>query len=100
MPMNTWRGRSRSAPRRMFLGMDDRTPTSAARVESTFAARAGTPRDLTNRSLARARARVNGLLSQDPRTEWFGLATLAGSAMSSLWLDASWTRVQARQLID
>jgi signal transduction histidine kinase len=84
----------------MLVGMDDRTHPSAERVEAAFAALAGTSRELTTEALARARARVNGLLSPDPRTDWFGLATLAGSALSSLWIDAGWTRVQARQLID
>jgi signal transduction histidine kinase len=40
---------------------------------------------------------VTGLLEGE--TETFALATLAGSALSTLWLDAGWTRAQARDLI-
>src|SRR5262245_26615947 len=81
----------------MFTGMDDRTSASAARVETTLTDLAGTSSALTTEALARARARVNGLLT--PETESFALAILAGSAMSTLWLDAGWSRAQARRLI-
>src|SRR4051812_17523058 len=82
----------------MFSGMDDRTSVSAARVEATLSDLAGTPSALTTEALTRARARASGLLSA--QTESFGLATLAGTAMSTLWLDAGWSRAQARRLID
>jgi len=80
--------------------MEDRTSASATRVDTAFDELAGTPPELTTEALARARVRANGLLSPDPRTGWFGLAMLAGSAMSALWLDAAWTPEQARRLID
>src|SRR4029079_18780303 len=85
------------APRRMFSGMDDQTSVSAARVEATLGDLAGTSSAVTTEALGRARARVTGLLSA--QTESFGLATLAGSAMSTLWLDAGWSRGQVRRLI-
>jgi signal transduction histidine kinase len=84
----------------MFFGMEDQLSASAARVESTFHDGAGTPSELTAQAIARARVRTNGLLTPDPRTEWFGLATLAGSIMSALWLDASWAPQRARRLVD
>jgi signal transduction histidine kinase len=83
----------------MFSGMDDRTSAAAADVESTFRERAGTHASLTDEAITRARVRVNGLLSDDPLTAPFGLATLAGSIMSALWLDAGWAPAQARELI-
>src|SRR4029079_10655215 len=83
------------APRRMFSGMDDQTSVSAARVEATLGDLAGTSSAVTTEALGRARARVTGLLSA--QTESFGLATLAGSAMSTLWLDAGWSRGEARR---
>jgi signal transduction histidine kinase len=74
--------------------MDDRTHPAPARLEAAFA---DAPTALTSEALARAHARVTGLLEGD--TETFALATLAGSALSTLWLDAGWTRAQARELI-
>src|SRR5919201_1612764 len=82
MPMNTWRGIATTD----VLGMEDRTSASATRVESALRELAGTTPELTQESLARARVRANGLLTADDKTGWFGLATLAGSAMSGLWL--------------
>jgi signal transduction histidine kinase len=83
----------------MFSGMDDRTSAASADVESTFREFAGTRPELTDDAIARARTRANGLLSPDPLTAPFGLATLAGSIMSALWLDAGWTPARARQLV-
>jgi signal transduction histidine kinase len=83
----------------MFSGMEDRTPSPARRVEATFCEHTSTPPELTADAIARARVRVNGLLTPDPQTAWFGLATLAGSMMSALWLDAGWTPEQAQRLI-
>ncbi|HET8586745.1 MAG TPA: ATP-binding protein [Candidatus Limnocylindria bacterium] len=79
--------------------MEDRTPDPVERVEAAFLELATTPPDLTADAFSRARVRANGLLSPDPRTGWFGLATFAGSAMSALWLDASWEADQANELI-
>jgi signal transduction histidine kinase len=83
----------------MFSGMDDRIPAAAARVEGTFLEHAGTRPQLTAEAISRARVRANGLLTPDPLTASFGIATLAGSIMSALWLDAGWTPDKARELI-
>ena len=50
--------------------------------------------------MARARVRANGLLTPDPQTGSFGLAIVAGSAMSALWLDAAWDFATAREIAD
>jgi signal transduction histidine kinase len=50
--------------------------------------------------VARARLRANGLLTPDPQTGSFGLAIVAGSAMSALWLDAAWDFATARELAE
>jgi signal transduction histidine kinase len=81
-------------------GMEDRSPDPAERVEALLRAHARTPRDLTSEAFSRARVRANGLLSPDPRTGWFGLATFAGAALSALWLDAAWSRDEAGDLIE
>src|SRR3954454_300599 len=80
--------------------MDDRHSASsgAARIEDLLRDHAGVSPELVEQALGRARQRANGLLTPDPQTGWFGLAVLAGSAMSSLWLDANWTPREARRL--
>jgi signal transduction histidine kinase len=82
--------------------MEDRnsgfTP-GAARIEELVRERSGVPPEIAAEAIARARQRANGLLSPDPQTGWFGLAMLAGSAMSSLWLDAGWSPKEARRLV-
>jgi signal transduction histidine kinase len=80
--------------------MEDRTPDPVEHVEAALLEHSRAPRELAAEALDRASVRANGLLSPDPRTGWFGLATFAGSAMSSLWLDAGWTREQALALVD
>ena len=70
--------------------MEDRTQGSApgaTGVEDLLRERAGVPADVAAQAFDRARRRANGLLSEDPYTGWFGLAVLAGSTVSSLWLD-------------
>jgi signal transduction histidine kinase len=79
--------------------MEDRTPDPVEHVEAALLEHSGAARALAADALDRARVRANGLLSADPRTGWFGLATFAGSAMSALWLDAGWTREQTPALI-
>jgi signal transduction histidine kinase len=79
--------------------MDDRNQDPVEHVEAALLEHARTAPDLTADVFTRARTRANGLLSPDPRTGWFGLATFAGSAMSALWLDAGWTVEQADALI-
>jgi signal transduction histidine kinase len=79
--------------------MDDRNQDPVEHVEAALLEHARTAPDLTADVFMRARTRANGLLSPDPRTGWFGLATFAGSAMSALWLDAGWTVEQADALI-
>jgi signal transduction histidine kinase len=80
--------------------MEDRIRDPVEHVETALLEHARIAPDLVADALMRARARANGLLSPDPRTGWFGLATFAGSAMSALWLDAGWNAKQARALID
>jgi len=80
--------------------MDDPTPDPVAHVEAALLEHTRAAPELIADVLTRARVRANGLLSPDPRTGWFGLATFAGSAMSALWLDAAWTSEQARALSD
>jgi signal transduction histidine kinase len=83
--------------------MDDRISASgpaATRVEEILRAQATAHPGLADEAIQRARGRANGLLSADPHTGWFGLALLAGSVMTALWLDAGWTAAQARALID
>ena len=69
-----------------------------ARAEGLLLARSGVPADIAATAIGRARLRANGLLSPDPQTEAFGLAIVAGSAMSALWLDAAWEIDEAREL--
>lgn len=71
---------------------------TAANVESILSASSGVPSHVVGEALVRARQRANGLLTPDPLTGWFGLAMLAGSVMSSLWLDAGWDPEEAGQL--
>jgi signal transduction histidine kinase len=83
------------------IGMEDRNQESApgaARIEQLLRDCAGISPELATEAIERARIRANGLLSADPQTGWFGLAVLAGSAMSSLWLDAGWDAREARRL--
>src|SRR4029078_1173363 len=69
-----------------------------ARAEELLLARSGVSPDLVAEVTARARLRANGLLTPDPQTGPFGLAILAGSAMSALCLDAGWDMDAARSL--
>jgi signal transduction histidine kinase len=71
-----------------------------ARAEELLLARSGVPADLVAEAVGRARLRANGLLTPDPQTGPFGLAMLAGSAMSSIWLDAAWDFATAREIAD
>jgi signal transduction histidine kinase len=90
------------APATKTYGMEDRTPGAtpgATRIEDLLRERAGVTRELADAALDRARQRANGLLSTDPQTGWFGLAVLAGSAMSALWLDAGWNAKEARRVV-
>jgi signal transduction histidine kinase len=83
--------------------MEDRKEAreiAAQRVEATLYAHAHVAPDLVAQAINRARLRTNGLLTPDPQTGSFGLAMLAGSAMSSLWLDAAWDTKAARALAD
>jgi signal transduction histidine kinase len=83
--------------------MDDRhsaSAPSATSVEDIFRAQASDHAGLADEAIRRARVRANGLLSADPNTGWFGLALLAGSVMSALWLDLGWTAAQARAVAD
>ncbi|HET8537498.1 MAG TPA: ATP-binding protein [Solirubrobacteraceae bacterium] len=56
--------------------------------------------ELVEQAVSSARLRANGLLTPDPQTGSFGLAMMAGAAMSSLWLDAAWDTQAARALAD
>jgi signal transduction histidine kinase len=71
-----------------------------ARAEELLLARSGVPADIVAEAIGRARLRANGLLTPDPQTSPFGLAMLAGSAMSSIWLDAAWDFATAREIAD
>src|SRR5213592_2200918 len=71
-----------------------------ARAEGLLLARSRVSADLAAEAIGRARLRANGLLTPDPQTEPFGLAIVAGSAMSALWLDAGWEIDEARELAD
>jgi signal transduction histidine kinase len=75
--------------------MEDRT---AEGVQRALEARSGVAPELVDEAVGRARLRANGLLTPDPQTGPFGLAILAGSAMSALWLDAAWDFASAREL--
>src|SRR5215211_3204812 len=77
--------------------MEDRN-NGSARVEQALLERSGVAPELLEEAISRARVRANGLLTPDPQTGPFGLAMLAGSAMSALWLDASWNTDVAREL--
>jgi signal transduction histidine kinase len=82
--------------------MEDRIEArteSAGWVEEILLERSGVAPDLVAAAVARARLRANGLLTPDPQTGAFGLAMLAGSAMSALWLDAAWDYAAARELV-
>jgi signal transduction histidine kinase len=81
-----------------LIGMEDRN-NGATRVERALLERSGVAPDLVEEAISRARVRVNGLLTPDPRTGSFGLAMLAGSAMGALWLDAAWDFGSARKLV-
>jgi signal transduction histidine kinase len=70
------------------------------RLEAALHAHANVDRRLVDQAVATARLRANGLLTPDPQTGPFGLALLAGSAMSSLWLDAAWDTQAARTLAE
>jgi len=101
MPMDGLPGSWERGPQYGEIGMEDRHQESApgaARIEQLLRDGAGIPAELATEAIERARARANGLLSADPQTGWFGLAVLAGSAMSSLWLDAGWNAKDARRL--
>jgi signal transduction histidine kinase len=81
--------------------MEDRAEErqgQAARIEESLLAHGLAP-DLVEHAVGRARLRANGLLSHDPQTMSFGLATVAGAAMSALWLDAAWDFAAARNLV-
>ena len=80
--------------------MDERIDSrnGLARVEGLLLARSGVSSDLVAEVVARARLRANGLLTPDPQTGSFGLAMVAGSAMSALWLDAAWDFATAREI--
>jgi signal transduction histidine kinase len=80
-----------------LIGMEDRN-NGATRVERALLERSGVAPDLVEEAISCARVRANGLLTPDPQTGSFGLAMLAGSAMSALWLDASWDTQSAREL--
>jgi signal transduction histidine kinase len=83
--------------------MEDRTQArqvAAQRIEDALLAHAPVGSDLVVQAVARARLRTNGLLTPDPRTGSFGLAMLAGCAMSSLWLDAAWDIRAAQALTE
>jgi signal transduction histidine kinase len=71
-----------------------------ARAEELILARSRVSAELVAEAVGRARLRANGLLTPDPQTESFGLAIVAGSAMSALWLDAHWEIDEARELAD
>src|SRR4051794_9183701 len=81
--------------------MDDRNlgSPSAARIEDLLRDHASVSPALVERAITRARERANGLLTEDPLTGWFGRAVLAGSGMSSLWLDAGWNAKETRRLV-
>jgi signal transduction histidine kinase len=85
------------------IGMEDRTQAHKAgteRIEQALLAHAHVARDVIEQAVDRARLRANGLLTPDPQTGSFGLAIVAGSAMSSLWLDAAWETDAAKALTD
>jgi signal transduction histidine kinase len=83
--------------------MEDRNraqTVAVQRLEEALQGYADVPADLVAKAVGQARLRANGLLTPDPQTGSFGLAMLAGSAMSSLWLDAAWDTRSARDLAD
>src|SRR4051812_48598353 len=72
----------------------------ASSVEQLLQDRSGVAAGLAQEVLQRARERADGLLTPDRQTASFGLAMLAGCAMSSLWLDAAWDTRAASVLAD